>query len=1048
MPASNHTISCMFAAFLALSSCDTPKERAQEHLSRGMSLLSAGEMHAARNEFRNSFRLDPGLLDARRQYAEISASQGSFTEAISQYLTILQEKPDSVSDLNALADLALRAGDLELAGIQVERALAIEPDNGETRSLAAAIDYTDPTRREAAVVTAKAVLKEFPDNLRAHELLIVDRLAKGDSGAALELLDKATQEAGPQLSLEFLKLQALDRDGAAEAVATQLKRMARKFPNNRRVMISFGDWFAGSNRTDEALAFLDTLPATDTAPILAARIALLRKAGRDEEAERHLAGLREEFPELKWVPASGVSGAAQGTLNDLPNSADAIRQAIAARLELVARDPGNVTAHTELAELALRVNDLALAKRHVDLANELADDDTDIQAIKAAVDVREPATRDTAILMAKDVLATAPDNPRAHQAVIAAHMLNGDPSAALTAVETALEHANGDETLNVMKLSILEKMQDDVAVGQQLVAMVGMFPENMAMRQALVGWNARRGNVSEGEAVLRAGIKPTSQVEDRLAVVKYLLEMRGEDAARTELEDLINTQVSATPYQVALADLEYSLGNTDTAVSYLRRVQSRTDDARVSTRYAQLLAAQRSMKEAARVVNEVLDEHPDFSGALKLRAQLHIHADDPDTALVDLRNAATNTPNDPEIFSIMAMAHQRAGAAELRGDALGMAARASNYSVAETLRYANYLMNQGDTGAAEVAVQTSLARHAGSTELLTFLGRIHLARSDWGRAEQVADRLSEGGNPTAERSASLLRAEVFQAQGREAERLEVLTRLVTKTGDPAALPELVKAHVNNGEIATAMRYVDDVLAKQPDDEAARLLKAGILVSDGKPSAAEAEYRALIERHPTQSQAYELLHVLLEEQGKTAEAAIVLDRGIENASDKTGLLISKAGQLELSGDIPGALEIFESLYRRDSSNPWVANNLASLLTFEEQDEGTLDRAYAIARRFRDTDNPYFQDTYGWILHLRGDPDEALRYLRAASEQLPDNAQISFHLAEARLAAGDPDAARHAYETALIQARKGAPLPQISLVEQRLSQPGLSAMTGTN
>ena len=51
-------------------------------------------------------------------------------------------------------------------------------------------------------------------------------------------------------------------------------------------------------------------------------------------------------------------------------------------------------------------------------------------------------------------------------------------------------------------------------------------------------------------------------------------------------------------------------------------------------------------------------------------------------------------------------------------------------------------------------------------------------------------------------------------------------------------------------------------------------------------------------------------------------------------------------------------------------------------------------------------PYFQDTYGWILHRRGDSDQALGYLAPAAAALPGNALVQFHLAETELALEPP------------------------------------------
>jgi tetratricopeptide (TPR) repeat protein len=115
---------------------------------------------------------------------------------------------------------------------------------------------------------------------------------------------------------------------------------------------------------------------------------------------------------------------------------------------------------------------------------------------------------------------------------------------------------------------------------------------------------------------------------------------------------------------------------------------------------------------------------------------------------------------------------------------------------------------------------------------------------------------------------------------------------------------------------------------------------------------------------------------------------------------------------------------------------VANNLASLLTAKGSD--ALERAFAIARRLRESRVPEFQDTYGWILFLRGDPGQARSYLAPAAAALPGNAQVHFHLGEAELALGDRAAAKAAFTAALAAAEAGSPLPQAATARARAAE----------
>ena len=149
------------------------------------------------------------------------------------------------------------------------------------------------------------------------------------------------------------------------------------------------------------------------------------------------------------------------------------------------------------------------------------------------------------------------------------------------------------------------------------------------------------------------------------------------------------------------------------------------------------------------------------------------------------------------------------------------------------------------------------------------------------------------------------------------------------------------------------------------------------------------------------------------------------------------MFARAGLAEAAGDREGAIALYEALYARDPGAPVIANNLASLIATTRPDPESLERAFGIARRLRGSDVPPFQDTYGWLLHLRGDPAQALDYLGPAAEAMPGNAEVQFHRAEAEFALERFAEARASYDRALAAAAAGSPLPAAETARSRLA-----------
>ena len=68
----------------------------------------------------------------------------------------------------------------------------------------------------------------------------------------------------------------------------------------------------------------------------------------------------------------------------------------------------------------------------------------------------------------------------------------------------------------------------------------------------------------------------------------------------------------------------------------------------------------------------------------------------------------------------------------------------------------------------------------------------------------------------------------------------------------------------------------------------------------------------------------------------------------------------------------------------------------MLAEHRSDETSIERAYSLAVRFRDSSIPQFLDTLGWVHYRKGEYDEAIRFLSTAAEKLPGAGLVQYHL----------------------------------------------------
>ena len=256
---------------------------------------------------------------------------------------------------------------------------------------------------------------------------------------------------------------------------------------------------------------------------------------------------------------------------------------------------------------------------------------------------------------------------------------------------------------------------------------------------------------------------------------------------------------------------------------------------------------------------------------------------------------------------------------------------------------------------------------------------------------------------------------------------------------------LLRERLRAGERDMALQIANDIVASQPDNPRIAMVLGGAQLALRDYEDAETTFQNLTKAAPNFENAWIQLMRAQSSQGRLDAARSTLDTALEASPDAPNLLWAKATFLERANDIDGAIAIYEAMYEQDSGILVVANNLASLLATYKTDEASLERAFAIARRLRGTEVPPFQDTYGWILHRRGQSEEAVEYLEPAARALTNDLIVQFHLASAYEALGRTEDAAAAYQRAIDLGVESDPRPQVALAQTAVERLSAGAAT---
>ncbi|MEJ6396247.1 tetratricopeptide repeat protein [Gymnodinialimonas sp. 2305UL16-5] len=733
---------------------------------------------------------------------------------------------------------------------------------------------------------------------------------------------------------------------------------------------------------------------------------------------------------------NGQHREARRDLAELLRADERLQEAYGQYLRLVEQYPDDVEGRVALAEMAIGFQSWEDAFRHGDEAVELAPDDPRVAVIAInldyarAIENEDELARAAAYEQAQALVAEHPDDLLLRRILVDDAVRAGNADRALTEVDAALELAPNDRALYNTRLGLLAQLERAEDVELLLQDMIARFPEDEDLTATLLRFYVSRGQIDEVESYLRE-IVTTNEDPDRrrdaqTALVQLLLQQEGTAAALTELDTIIAAGENVEVFGTLRAGILFDTGDREEAITEMETIlasipeeeQATEQTGRIRVALAQMLLQSGNHVGARALVDEVLAADEGQVDALKMRAGWLIDEDETAEAIGLLRRAIDENPQDAEALTLMAVAHDRNGTAALANEFLALAVEASNAAPEESIRYANRLMANDSFLAAEEVLIDSLRLAPNNLTLLSHLGELYIRMEDWSRAEQVEETLRRVETEQAVAIADRLQATRLAVQGRLDDAIAFLEELAAEgDADLGTQVSVIRARLANGQEERALSLAEAIVEEAPDNLTARYVLAATQAALGQYEDAVGNYRLILETQPLIEQVWTDLVRALYAQGDLDGADAALAEGLETLPEGLSLLWAQASFMEQRGELAEAIAIYEMMYERAPGSPVVANNLASLLTTYNDDAESLERAYTIARRLRDSDFAPFQDTYGWIAYRRGDYAEALAHLEPAAAELTDDPLVQFHLAMTYVALDRPEDALERFRVAL-------------------------------
>lgn len=686
---------------------------------------------------------------------------------------------------------------------------------------------------------------------------------------------------------------------------------------------------------------------------------------------------------------------------------------------VVELDDKDANARAKLGRLYLAGGALSEAIKVTNEAEELQPDNANILALKSATLFR---LKDAggAVRAANKALQLDAGNPDASVVLAAEQFLRGDSDGALKTLAAVKEGNKDDLAVILLKINILDRKGDLAEVEALLRKLVAAHPDEAIFRTQLIRFYVAHKRPEDAEKELRAAVaKKPDDAGAELQLVEILRSQKGPAAAREELVARIAAGGKVFPYQIALAQLDFTQGNFDASKKLLedlintKLTPEETAGAKVTL--AQMYLSKQNDAAAEALVREVLAADSRNIEGLRLRAAIRLNRQQFEDAIADLRQALNDQPRSAPLLANLALAYERSGAIDLADKAYLDATRASNFAPMYGLNYVAFLQRRNLPAQAENMLVQLAGRNPNNVTVLSALAKIKLERQDWVGAHQAADAIRSVGDKSG--IADQIHGAAFSGQNKIGDSLATLKDAYDANPNAVQpMAALVTGYMRAKQPEKAQAFLEAALKANPQNAEALVLMGGLQISKNDAAGAEKYFQSAIQAQPEHTAGYRALAELYVYQRKPDEALKVLQAGLEKQPKSFELRLSQAGLLELKRDYNGAISVYDAMLKDQPGSMIVANNLASLLADHRTDKESLDRAKTLALLLKSSEIPQFKDTLGWVNYQHGDYAAAMPLLEDAAAKLPNYALVRYHLGVTYQALGENEKAADQFKKA--------------------------------
>jgi Flp pilus assembly protein TadD len=645
-------------AGLFIGGCGGAQSRLASHMRQGEAYFDKGDYAKASVEFRNALQISPRDPQALIMAARATERLGKVPQAAALLQAAIDVAPDNTEARANLGRIMVYARQPEAALKILEPGLATHPDNVALLTYKAVAE-SQLKRDDAALADIEHALRIAPTDEDAIAVRVGMYRDAHEVSRAEALIVGVLQQHPDSTALRELLVDLYSRSGDRAKAEEQMRALVGLKPQEIRYRDQLAVFYADDNRLDDAQRVLEEgvrlQPKSDAAKLAVVAFLVARRSSAD--GERALQGFIAQDPDnydLRLALGELQQRAGQGQL------AEATYQ------EIVRRDgtgPRGLIARDRLASMAVAQNRFAEASKLIAEVLKENPHDSDALTLRAGIALAQHHDYASAIADLRAVLRDQPQEPGVRRLLARAFAENGQPLLAEESYRAALAVPPTDPSLTLELAQLLlstHRAKDAVTL---LEGAVHDAPQDVALREQLTRAYLAAGDFAAARVSAEdvKTLQPNSPSGYMLAAAAAQGQNRLDDAQR-ELQRALVLDPGAIDAVTALARLEVSRGQVDTAIKLVKSFAERSPaDPNAQNLLGELYMAQKRSDLAIAALNRAIELAPTWPEGYRNLAVIKYVSGDTAGAISAYQAGIKAAPTSSRLATELALLYERQG---------------------------------------------------------------------------------------------------------------------------------------------------------------------------------------------------------------------------------------------------------------------------------------------------------------------------------------------------------------------------------------------------